>query len=74
MTANNDDIMRAIGRIEGKQDAVLERLTVVDTRLNNHAERLGRLERWRAYLVGIASIVSLTVAAVANHFRGGGAS
>ena len=54
----NDDILRALGRIEGKMDGVAEWSQVVDKRLNNHADRIGGLERWRAYLLGIAAVTA----------------
>lgn len=44
-----ENIQRTLGRIEEKLDNALPRL-------NNHSERLGKLERWQARLLGGAAV------------------
>lgn len=56
MTDSQD---RVLGRIEGKLDAVLERIGEQQNRLNNHGDRLGRLERWQAKLLGMAAVIAI---------------
>lgn len=47
-------IMRELGELKGTQNAILSLLTKVDQRLDNHSERIVRLEKSRAWLVGVA--------------------
>lgn len=50
-TTTESEVLRALGRLEGKVDILLDQR-------KDHDVRLGKLERWRAYTVGIASTVA----------------
>lgn len=47
-------IMLAIGRLEGKIEGFISKQAEQDKRLNNHSERLGSLEKFKAKIIGIA--------------------
>ena len=66
--AEHGDLMQAIGRLEGKVDAIgtdMASVKVATTeRLNVHSTRLGSLERSRAKAYGGAGVLGLLVTAV----------
>lgn len=49
---NVTEVMRVLGKLEGGQEAILNLLSKQDERLNNHGERIEKLERGRAWLIG----------------------
>jgi hypothetical protein len=51
----NESIERTLGRIEEKLDSLAR---VTEPRLNNHSDRLGKLERWQSRLIGGAAVAS----------------
>lgn len=59
---SHDELSRAIGNIEGKLDTVLEQLRTKDDRLNNHGERIGKLERWQSWTLGAGAAVGAAIA------------
>jgi hypothetical protein len=61
---SHDELSRAIGNIEGKLDSVLEQLKRKDERLDNHANRLAKLERWQAWTLGAGAAAGAALAAV----------
>ena len=61
-----DDLMRAVGRVEGKLDSVAEHFAVVDHRLDAYSQRISCLEKWRTYLVGAGTVV---MAGIVTTFR-----
>lgn len=67
---NTDETMLlAIGRLEGKLDAYLHRAEAIEDRTDAVEERVGKLERYRAWLVGVAAAVGV-FASIAFHFWG----
>lgn len=50
MNEQEAEIQRTLGRIEEKLDMVLPRL-------NNHAFRIGKLERWQSRILGGAAVL-----------------
>lgn len=44
-----------LGRMDGKLDAVIAQTGELGGTLKDHATRLGALERWRAYIIGIST-------------------
>ena len=52
------DIQRALGRIEGKQDAMLAQLERGTERMDKHDKRLGALERWRTWSTGVGATLA----------------
>jgi len=49
----NESMERTLGRIEEKLDNLVKQ---TEPRLNNHSERIGKLERWQARLLGGAAV------------------
>ena len=62
-------LFRALGRIEGKLDTVLDPETGHVSRLNDHEKRIETSEKFRAWLMGGAAGVSAVVTG-AFHFLG----
>lgn len=60
-----NELTRALGRIEGKVDALDERLALQHEErgiiLMRHEERLSSLEKYKSYALGIAAAVSAIV-------------
>lgn len=55
-------LLLLLGKLDGKMDAVLQRMEVNDKHHDELEERITSLEKWRAYVLGIAAIVSALVA------------
>ena len=51
------EILIALGRLEGKVDALMTRQTVHDEELGMHDKRLRDLEQSKAWLLGAAAIL-----------------
>lgn len=49
---NRDQILIAVGRLEGKVDSLLHNQNRTEKDLDEHDARLSKLERSRAWLVG----------------------
>jgi hypothetical protein len=54
---------RALGRVESKVDAILDRLPPLEARMARSDERTDNLERWRSYLAG-AYAATLLIAGI----------
>lgn len=65
MTTNDQDISRALGRLEGKMDSLLRQFTDLSDTIKSHDGRIGTLENWRSSVKGsvvvMASIASIVV-------------
>jgi hypothetical protein len=53
------ELSRWMGRMESKQDAILQNIAAQTKRLDNHSERISKLERGRAWLIGAGAGVGL---------------
>lgn len=53
----NQEIHRALGRIEGKTDAVLTQMTNITARLDAHDKRLSEVEKNQSSLGGSIKIL-----------------
>ena len=53
------EIMRCLGRIEGSQAAIMERLTTQDKRLNAHSEKIETLQKTSAWRTGAAAVMGV---------------
>lgn len=54
------DVTRIIERL----DKAIERLAVLETKLDTHSDcddRIGSLERWRAFLTGVVALIVVEV-------------
>jgi hypothetical protein len=52
----DNEVMRALGRIEGKLEGVQKQLTETHTVAMGLSERVSRIERWQAWLKGAWAI------------------
>lgn len=55
----NEEILLALGRLEGKVDAMMTSLRVQEQELKMLDKRIRELEQSRAWLLGVAAIISL---------------
>jgi len=55
----NEEILLALGRLEGKVDAMMTSLRVQEQELKQLDKRIRELEQSRAWLLGVAAIISL---------------
>ena len=53
----NDELMLALGRLEGKVDSLISRQTVVDEEMRKFDTRLRSVEQSRSWLVGAAASI-----------------
>lgn len=61
-------LFHLLGKMEGKLDEALKQGTSHSQELKALASRVSALERWRAYLAGIAVACSTAAALLAKHF------
>tara|TARA_R100000458_G_C8232979_1_gene214130 strand:- start:941 stop:1144 length:204 start_codon:yes stop_codon:yes gene_type:complete len=66
----DNEILIALGRLEGKVDALITRQTVHDEILERHDSRLRDLELSRSWLLGAAAAISVAVSAAINWYGG----
>lgn len=60
------ELLLLLGRLDGKMDAVLQRMDINDKHHDELEQRITSLEHWRAYILGIAAILSAIVATFAT--------
>jgi len=53
-----------LGRIDERTKMILDKLDIHCKRLDNHEERIERLERWKAYVLGAAAVIAFIVSAL----------
>ena len=58
----NNEILLALGRLEGKVDSLISRQKLVDEELDRHESRLRNLEQSRSWLLGAAAVVGAVAA------------
>jgi hypothetical protein len=67
-----EEILLAIGRLEGKVDAMLGMVRMQEEQLRMHDERIRELEHSKAFLMGIAALAggatSTGVTLILKHF------
>tara|TARA_R110000824_G_scaffold29567_4_gene98310 strand:- start:6 stop:230 length:225 start_codon:yes stop_codon:yes gene_type:complete len=51
----NDEILLALGRLEGKVDALISRQTILDRELEKSEQRIRAIEQAKSWLVGAAA-------------------
>lgn len=57
----SDSLERAIGRLEGKVDMILAGQTTATTITNDHEERITKVEKWQAKLIGAGLVIGSIV-------------
>tara|TARA_R100000388_G_scaffold40976_1_gene31627 strand:- start:282 stop:491 length:210 start_codon:yes stop_codon:yes gene_type:complete len=63
---SDNQILIALGRLEGKVDALISRQAVHDEELQRHDVRLRNLEQGRSWLLGAAAVIGALVSVVSN--------
>lgn len=54
-----DDVQRTLGRIESKVDSLLEKQDEHKARLDNHGQRIGKIERWQSWTLGACAAIGV---------------
>jgi hypothetical protein len=72
MTAN-DDLLLAIGRLEGKVDSILQTMRMHHEELAHLDNRVRVLEQGRSWALGLAAAVSLVFSLAVKFFGKNGA-
>jgi len=62
------EIMLAIGRLEGKVDALLQMQRLQEDQLKNHEGRLRELEHSKSFTMGIVALIGGAVALLTQFF------
>jgi len=62
----NDELFLALGRLEGKMDALIQMQHVQQEELKEHDERLRSLEHSRGTFLGAAALVGAVAGGVLN--------
>lgn len=55
----NDEVLIALGRLEGKVDALMNALRAQEQEIRRMEERVRHLEQSKAWLLGAAAVISL---------------
>ena len=60
------EILLALGRLEGKVDALITRQTIHDEELDRHDLRIRELEKSRSWMFGVAAAIGAAVSVALN--------
>ena len=66
----DNEILIALGRLEGKVDALIARQAIHDEELDRHDKRLRDLEQSKAWMLGAAAVIGAAAAFIINMIRG----
>jgi hypothetical protein len=66
MTAHDENLFLALGRLEGKVDSLLALQKSQEEQLKGHDERIRMLESSRSFIMGGAAIVGAAASTVVN--------
>ncbi len=66
----DNEILIALGRLEGKVDALIARQAIHDEELDRHDKRLRDLEQSRAWILGAAAVIGAVAAFIVNMIGG----
>lgn len=64
------EILIALGRLEGKVDALMTRQAIHDEKLEGHDKRLRELEQSKAWILGAAAVLGALGAFIMNLIGG----
>lgn len=59
----NDELLIALGRLEGKMDALLNMQRSQEEQLKEHDTRLRELENHKHYIIGVAAVIGAIASA-----------
>ena len=62
----HDELFLALGRLEGKMDALLQMQRIQEEQIKNHEERLRELEHSRSFTLGMAAAIGAAVSLTLN--------
>ena len=68
--ALDNEILIALGRLEGKVDSMLTRQAVHDEELSRHDVRIRDLEQSKSWLLGAAAVLAAFTSLVVNYVGG----
>ena len=57
----NEEILVALGRLEGKVDALITRQSLIDEEMGRQEKRIRTLEQSRSWVLGAAAMVGAAV-------------
>lgn len=57
----HDELLIAVGRLEGKMDALIQLQRIQEEQIKNHEERLRALEHSKSYAMGIAAAIGAII-------------
>ena len=63
----DNEILIALGRLEGKVDALIARQAIHDEELDRHDKRLRELEQSKSWLLGVAAAAGAVAGFVINY-------
>lgn len=64
----NEEILLALGRLEGKVDALIKSTNLQTDVLKEHDSRIRVLETSKATIIGVCSVVAFVVSSVISTF------
>ena len=65
----NEEILVALGRLEGKVDALITRQSLVDEELARQEKRIRSLEQSKSYVIGAAAMVGAAVSLLVKFLK-----
>lgn len=57
------EVMLALGRLEGKMDAILQMQRIQEEQIKSHDQRIRELEHSRSFILGMAALVGAVASA-----------
>ena len=67
--SNHDDIIRAIGRLEGKQDSALTILEKFDNRITENEKQINNVKTKLAWYTGAGSAIGFIIGKFTDMFH-----
>ena len=65
----NEEILVALGRLEGKVDALITRQSLIDEELSRHEKRIRSLEQSKSWVLGAAAMVGAAVSLLVKFLK-----
>lgn len=63
----HSEIMRALGRLEGKVDGILEQATKTNGRVTKLEQDTGEIKQWKSNLMGKFSVITLVLSSISAY-------
>ena len=65
----NEEILVALGRLEGKVDALITRQALIDEELGRQEKRIRTLEQSKSWVLGAAAMVGAAVSLLVKYLK-----